>query len=264
MTAPATREAPNAGKRPLFEELCARENVRGYVVSLGVGLLLAISGAFSTAEVALLLRLAYWLPIMVIGAIIGSLVTWQVIGIDRWARSAVLAWAIVTSLVAIPMTFVVWAATTFMFWHEGLNIARIGYFVGPVTLISGLMAGVFTFLNQAPAETHAGPVGTPPRFLERLPAKLKGARLYAVEADDHYLRLHTSKGTDMILMRLVDAIDELEGIEGAQVHRSWWVARDAVQSVQRGEGKAVLTLSSGILAPVSRTYARALREAGWY
>ncbi|MFN4104010.1 MAG: hypothetical protein ACK4GB_06940, partial [Tepidimonas sp.] len=41
-----------------------------------------------------------------------------------------------------------------------------------------------------PAPTGA----SPPRFLERLPAKLRGAELYAVEAQDHYLRLHTSRG----------------------------------------------------------------------
>jgi DNA-binding LytR/AlgR family response regulator len=65
-------------------------------------------------------------------------------------------------------------------------------------------------------------------------------------------------------MRLADALAELEGLEGAQVHRSWWVARAAVTGARRGEGRATLTLKNGALAPVSRTYARALREAGWY
>ncbi|WP_293453346.1 LytTR family DNA-binding domain-containing protein [Phenylobacterium sp.] len=104
---------------------------------------------------------------------------------------------------------------------------------------------------------------TPPKFLERLPLKLRGAEVWAVEAEDHYLRLHTSKGQDLILMRLADAIAELEGIEGAQVHRSWWVARDAIADARRGDGRAVLTLKDGSEAPVSRTYAGLLRERGW-
>ncbi|HVL41148.1 MAG TPA: hypothetical protein VM348_03255, partial [Brevundimonas sp.] len=37
-----------------------------------------------------------------------------------------------------------------------------------------------------------------------------------------------------------------------------------VRGVSRGDGRAVLTLEGGIVAPVSRRYARALREAGWY
>jgi DNA-binding LytR/AlgR family response regulator len=103
----------------------------------------------------------------------------------------------------------------------------------------------------------------PAKFLERLPLKLRGGEVWAVEAEDHYLRLHTSKGQDLILMRLADAISELEGIEGAQVHRSWWVARDAIADAKRGDGRATLTLKDGAEAPVSRTYARLLRERGW-
>ena len=40
-------------------------------------------------------------------------------------------------------------------------------------------------------------------------------------------------------MRLSDAVEELEGLEGAQTHRSWWVARDAVRGVERGDGRAI-------------------------
>jgi DNA-binding LytR/AlgR family response regulator len=94
--------------------------------------------------------------------------------------------------------------------------------------------------------------------------KLAGSTLFAVEAQDHYLRLHTSRGEDLILMRLSDAIAELEGIEGARTHRSWWVARAAVVSAERAEGRATLTLPTGAIAPVSRSYVRPLRDAGWF
>ena len=103
----------------------------------------------------------------------------------------------------------------------------------------------------------------PAKFLQRLPLKLRGGEIWAVEAEDHYLRLHTSKGQDLILMRLSDAIDELQGIEGAQVHRSWWVAREAITEAVRGDGRATLTLKDGADVPVSRTYARLLRERRW-
>ena len=65
-------------------------------------------------------------------------------------------------------------------------------------------------------------------------------------------------------MRLSDAVTELEGLEGAQVHRSWWVARDAVTGARRGDGRATLEVEGGLTVPVSRRYARALREAGWF
>jgi DNA-binding LytR/AlgR family response regulator len=84
-----------------------------------------------------------------------------------------------------------------------------------------------------------------------------------VSSEDHYLRLHTSKGSDLILMRLTDAITELEGLEGAQTHRSWWVARDAVESARRDGDNVKLMLKGGVEAPVSRPNVRALREEGW-
>jgi DNA-binding LytR/AlgR family response regulator len=58
-------------------------------------------------------------------------------------------------------------------------------------------------------------------------------------------------------------VAELDGVEGAQVHRSWWVARDAITDAKRGDGRALLTLKDGAQVPVSRTYAGELRERGW-
>jgi DNA-binding LytR/AlgR family response regulator len=123
-------------------------------------------------------------------------------------------------------------------------------------------------INRPGPATHAPPADVPapapPKFLDRVPAKLKGGALYAIEAEDHYLRVRTSKGSDLILMRLADAIAELEGIEGAQTHRSWWVAKDGVESVKRAEGRVALVLKDGAEAPVSRPNAKALRESGWF
>ena len=65
-------------------------------------------------------------------------------------------------------------------------------------------------------------------------------------------------------MRLADAIAELDGIEGAQTHRSWWVAKAAVAGAERMEGRAVLTLKDGAEVPVSRGFAEGLRAAGWF
>lgn len=123
------------------------------------------------------------------------------------------------------------------------------------------------FAGPPGAITHAPADGAAPaavRFLERMPAKLKGAIIYAISAEDHYLRLHTSKGSDLILMRLSDAITELEGLEGAQTHRSWWVSRGAVESVRRDGDRVTLVLTTGVEAPVSRPNVKPLRDAGWF
>jgi len=70
-------------------------------------------------------------------------------------------------------------------------------------------------------------------------------------------------GETMILMRLADAIRELTTLEGLQVHRSWWVARQGLADVSRGDGRVALKLKSGVEAPVSRANLKLVREAGW-
>jgi DNA-binding LytR/AlgR family response regulator len=94
--------------------------------------------------------------------------------------------------------------------------------------------------------------------------RLRRAEIWALQAEDHYLRVHTSLGSDLILMRLSDAIAELDGVEGAQTHRSWWVAKAAVTDAKRIDERAVLTLSNGVEAPVSRKFAPTLRKSGWF
>ncbi|WP_085338833.1 LytTR family DNA-binding domain-containing protein [Aquidulcibacter paucihalophilus] len=264
---PVIHEAPNTSWTHLF---VSAEHRRGYIISVALGSLLAVSGAFETQDLPLWARFAYWLPVMLAGAFIGGLISWKLVAIERWARSPLLSWAVVTVLVAIPMTFIVWAVTGLAFQGH-VKLAHLPFFFPTVTLVSAFMSGILTFTNQAPRETHGAPSpqnadDAPPqvRFRERLPIALRGAEIYAVSSEDHYLRIHSSRGTDLILMRLSDAIGELDGIEGAQVHRSWWVARAAVKDVERGDGKAVFTLINDTQVPVSRTYAKALREIGWY
>ena len=76
-------------------------------------------------------------------------------------------------------------------------------------------------------------LGFPVRILRQLPPAL-GRDLLALEMEDHYLRIHTNIGSDLILLRLRDAMAELGPKRGRQVHRSWWVAEGAVASTERG------------------------------
>ena len=114
---------------------------------------------------------------------------------------------------------------------------------------------------RAPKPHEAAAPSPVPGFLERLPAKYRGAALYAVSSEDHYLRVHTDRGEELILMRLSDAMRELEGADGLQTHRSWWVARDGVAEVARENGRQKIVLKSGVEAPVSRSFAAEVKAA---
>jgi DNA-binding LytR/AlgR family response regulator len=102
----------------------------------------------------------------------------------------------------------------------------------------------------------------PAPFLDRLPPHLRSG-LIALEMEDHYVRAHTAGGSALVLLRMRDAVAELAGIEGMQVHRSWWVARSAVREAVASGRNVTLRLERGIEAPVARSSITALREAGW-
>lgn len=240
--------------------------LRNIGVSIAAGVFLAAIGAMGTAQDPFLTRLLYWTPMMVGGALVADLVVKLVLRIPRvganlWVFGAVLALAI-----TLPIAVLVWVYTNLIFGRPLVFEDLPGY-LGPVFTVAAAMTAIMIVVNQPGRVTHAalpGETTQPVRFMERLPAKLKGAAIYAVSAEDHYLRLHTSKGSDLILMRLADAIAELEGLEGAQTHRSWWVARDAVESARREGDRAVLVLKDGVEAPVSRPNVKPLKDAGWF
>ncbi|MGO4410050.1 MULTISPECIES: LytTR family DNA-binding domain-containing protein [unclassified Brevundimonas] len=62
---------------------------------------------------------------------------------------------------------------------------------------------------------------------------------------------------------LSQAITGLKDVEGAQTHRSWWVARASLAGVVEDGRKLRLRLTDGLEAPVSRARVGVLREEGW-
>lgn len=243
-----------------------REFVRSISVAAAAALVLTLAGAFETGDEPLYKRLIYWLAMMAAGSAWGQLCQhWLAKRVDMDARPWLHIF-VLTAIVSAPMCLLVWAATGLFFGGQLYPVSALPLLVVPVVTVTAAVCTLVVFLGRAtPVQTHASAdTAEPPRFIERLPPRLRAARLIAVQAEDHYLRLHTDQGSDLILMRLSDALTELEGLEGAQTHRSWWVAKDAVNGATAGDGRATLDLEGGLTAPVSRRYARALREAGWY
>jgi DNA-binding LytR/AlgR family response regulator len=234
----------------------------GFGVAALAGVFMAIVGAFGTGDASLATRLLYWVPTMVAGAAIGAVASGMT-ATRAPGQSRLATWAAITLLITPPITLMVWAYTAALF---GLSPGAGRYLIGAVLTVAAAMTAIMMLVRPPTLRTDAASpaTATAPAFLKRLPAKLLGAELYAVEAEDHYLRLHTSKGQDLILFRLADAIAELEGLEGAQTHRSWWVSRAAIAEIRRGEGRVDLVLKSGASVPVSRRNLKSLRDLGWF
>ena len=98
-----------------------------------------------------------------------------------------------------------------------------------------------------------------PEFAKKLRPEL-GQRILALEAQEHYIKVHTDQGHELIHYRFGDAVQELTGTPGLQVHRSYWVAEDAVVAIEPAGKSYRLTLRDGLTIPVSLSYRGALQQ----
>jgi len=256
----------------------ARQIVIDLAVMTVIGVLLALLGPFGSFTAPFWLRLVYWLGLAWAGYAcyrpIGGLVTRLGTNLDlpEWSL-----WLLGCLVATVPMTLVVWLVGTLpppLEWPSAESWITTYFYV----LAIGVVVTMVFFLVQskqvavpaaapAPLLDPAAPPApvlapTQPRLFDRLPPQL-GTDLVALEMEDHYLRVHTALGSDLILLRMRDAVAELDGLDGAQVHRSWWVARGAVEQVERDGRNVRLVLSQGLVAPVARNMVPALKTAGW-
>lgn len=258
-----------------------RELLIEIAILLAVTLGVALMGPFGTFEMGgLASRLGYW-ALMILGgyAIVRPLIALAPVLAERLAFPEGVVWAALVLVAGVPVTLLVWfgggatalpSADSFLRLYP--NVLLLG---GVVSMLFWVRRRSRLALADRPAPAvpvaappvvrdspEAAPASAEPPLLARLPLHRRGA-LRALEMEDHYVRVHTSAGQHMLLMRMRDAIAEVGGVEGEQVHRSWWVARSAVEG-QAGQGRTVrLLVAGGLEAPVARNSLARLRNLGW-
>lgn len=236
-------------------------SLRRVGIGAAIGVLLALIGPMGSYAASLLSRILFWVPLLVIGTCAGELLARSTSRRPRLGEKRLLRLALVAGAVAAPMAVVSWLLAWAVF-GPGKGGGLL-YFLWAALLISGAMTTLMAALNSPGVETRAAP-DSAVRLRERLPHQLRAAEIYAAASEDHYLRVYTAAGEAFILLRLADAVSELDGIAGAQVHRSWWVARAAVEGAERRGNGYSLILKSGLRAPVSRANVPVLRAEGWF
>lgn len=92
---------------------------------------------------------------------------------------------------------------------------------------------------------------------------LPATPVMSVEAQDHYLEIVTESRTHLVRATMREALSRLDPARGMQVHRSWWVAQEAVVRAERRGRDHVLILRDGRVAPIARGRTERLKDAGW-
>ena len=242
-----------------------REWVIELVVLIAIGVALAALGPFGSFVIGGFgARLAYWVPAALIGYAIFRPITLAALMIARRLDLPELGAAMVGTLVAaIPATL---AIAFFGGFRPGPHphFEQLFTLYVNVGLIGALVMALFVLLGRATALPAAIPAAStasesaPPRppFLDRLPPAWAD-RLVALEMEDHYVRAHGPDASALILLRMRDAEAELAGIDGLRIHRSWWVARNAVEKVLRNaRGTTVLSKQDEGIVKVYMPYNR--------
>lgn len=221
-----------------------------FVAWIVFSVMFAVSGPFGTyGALGLGARVALWTGVFALGFVVIPFV--RVCHQLRWPGLTFLQAATVSAIVG---GFVV-------AWPVGRILRAAGVPAGETPAFAELWAtaafitmGVALVRDLLLDESRQVPgEARRPKLLSRLSAD-GDHELLALSVDDHYVEVATDRGRERLLMRLSDAIDEASPVVGLRVHRSHWVARGAVDGVERVRGRTYVILRDGSRVPVSRAY----------
>ena len=255
-----------------------KKTVVEIVILTAIGAILAFIGPFGSFALPIELRLLYWIALVLIGLPLfrasRKLAGWLV---ETSHVPETVALLITIAIAAVPMTFIV---ALFFYWDftlpEQIEWSGLGQLFMQVWLIAALVSGVASLAynrrhQTEPHHMRIDPI-TPPRDdafssihlseapSPNLPEALSPlfdlpvgfGPIFALNSEDHYVRVIGDGHSALILMRLRDAIALMPAEAGIQVHRSWWIATEAIDTVKRDGRSMSILLKGGTIVPVSR------------
>ena len=231
-----------------------------------VSLVLGMSGPFQTFELLELLpRLVYWTAICTLTYLAGWLAGGYALRMITF-RTENIVWHILASGCAAGLA--VWPVVII------INLITFGSNDGNggghwltssslliyCVMISITLSAVITLVKSG-TQKQIPTMPATPKIVSRLPLNLRG-NLISLSVQDHYVEVTTSNGTGLVHFRLTDAIDDCDGVDGLQIHRSHWVALAGIKSVFRQNSKVMVETIKGDVLPVSRTYLPKIKQLG--
>lgn len=230
----------------------------GIGISVIAGIILSILSPYQTGQFSFSFRLLYWTGLCFIGGLGAGVFEplARKTGISSTGIPRVIGQSVTASLA-------VSACLLALDKYRGVHIEPRDAFIlfGFVWVVSITIASIAHLAEKANMPSELSKQRA--QIYDRLKPALRRGEIYALMAEDHYVRVITSNGDELILMRLSDAVKELADLRGLLVHRSWWVAEAAVKTAKKTDGKITLELLTGQTVPVSRSKAKIVKEAGW-
>jgi hypothetical protein len=231
------------------------------VAGAAAWVMMVVVGGFGTGEMPLAMRIGFW------GILLGwNILKWQLWFV--WLVRKPVDWPLASGLGAIVINLPLPIEITLILDLFGVgapvDIARSWGQALVISLV--IFATIFTIRwhrGITEVSPTADPAILPNGLLARAGVKTPGAVL-AIRAEDHYCRVYLTDGRNVLIHhRFGDALAEIAGLDGTQVHRGAWVAAAGVAGVRREGRKWMIVLPDGTMVPVSASHAKAARLRGW-
>lgn len=158
----------------------------------------------------------------------------------------------------LPSAFL-WTATSLVFFHL-LGMPRYGY--PPSTVFAALRGASIEDPNRrrdsvtTSTSTDAGR----PAFMRLVPDNRSRDEIVALKAEQHYVRIYTRNGEDLVHEKFRSAVSDFVRCGGVQVHRSYAVNPEFISAVESENGTYSITMSNGLNVPVSRSHTAVARQ----
>ncbi|MFT4254387.1 MAG: LytTR family DNA-binding domain-containing protein, partial [Caulobacter sp.] len=211
----------------------AREWAIDLSVATAIGAFLGVVGPFgSYFNGPVLVRCAYWIGCFWAGVVIfGLLIRLAVAGAERFrvpvwtlAGAAILAGCVLQAILVANV------ATTL--WPFLKRLTALDW-LGQCLTISAPIAVAHVYARGRLEKMRVVPVIGPASGGQAPAPPLVAAGVLYLKMEDHYVRVRTETGSRLEAGPMARVLEGLSGLDGLQVHRSWWVARRAVARVER-------------------------------
>ncbi|MES2045877.1 MAG: LytTR family transcriptional regulator DNA-binding domain-containing protein [Pseudomonadota bacterium] len=230
------------------------------VAGAAAAVLMVVVGAFGTGLLPLATRIGFWAVLMA-----WNIAKWQlwfaltVRNPRDWTRAVLIG----TPLLNLPLPLEITLALRLF----GIMVSPRGLphvWIDALAISAAIFAVIYLAQRRyRPPAVAAAPAIIPGGLLSKAGVACPTA-LHAVRAEDHYCRLYLADGrAPLVHHRFGDALAELAGFDGRQVHRGAWAASAGVVAAERDGRAWRLVLAGGARLPVSTRFVADLRAQGW-
>jgi DNA-binding LytR/AlgR family response regulator len=200
---------------------------------------------------------SFWLGTLLFGGGVRLLLRWPLP-----TRSLVAAVVLMTAVLTLPFSALI-SSLAQTIWPFLRKLSSLEWYLQSLVIAVPVALSLTLLIKRRHRSTALQSEAMASKPVTEGLLGVPTSQILCLQMEDHYVRAHTESGSRLILATMSQAIAAIEGNEGLQVHRSWWVARRAVSEIQVQGRSLKLRLVNGLDAPVARSAVTRLRGARW-